>query len=840
MGWIACPRNTLSGSVGKLLARLAMVCALALAAPTTGLAQTPPAAAPISAPTSADPEKMLLEADQMVLDKDKNTVSAVGNVQIYYKRRVLQADRVTYDRTTKHVLADGHAKLTDEKGNVTYGSHFDITDDFRDGFIDSVEVVAADKTRFTSPHVERSAGQTTLMTNGAYTACEPCRDHPERPPFWQVKAARIIENQETHVVYFEDAWLVLGGIPVAYLPYFSFPDPSVTRKSGLLTPRFIQTSQLGVGVGVPYFFDLAPNYDLTLTPAWLSRQGFFGEAEWRQRLSNGSYRVRATGIDQQAPSAFLPAPYGASAVKFRSSLETEGQFYINDKWKWGWDITLLSDRFYLNDYKIKASDVTNGFYADTTSSIYLRGKDGRSYFDLSAYRFEGLTANDEQRQLPTLVPVLDYNRTIAINPDKSAGIGGELTIDANANFISRQEAAFRAVGLQTFDRAYGLYNICTSYTPGNCFLRGIGGEYSRASLQESWTRRIIDPIGEVWTPFVFARLDASSTALNTGAVYSYISPNGASTIANNAQPALFGGATTDNQTRAMAGVGLEYRFPFVSQSALGTQTITPIAQLVVRPNETIAKIQPNEDAQSLVFDETTLFAWNKYSGYDREEGGTRFNYGGQYSADFNNGGHVNVVGGQSIQLAGLNSFAIPDAANTGLQSGLDKKYSNYVLGETYAPLSANFTLGSRQQWDSANFQLTRLDALASLTWGNLTTNLDYGRYAAQPLLGWNYRREGVLASASYKLTDSWSVSGSLTLDLSRHFYDVAGQTTPRILPTAYGLGIAYVDTCTTFKINFQSTLSAPLFPAPPVRDETVLVELDLRTLGDIRGSLGVK
>ena len=92
----------------------------------------------------------------------------------------------------------------------------------------------------------------------------------------------------------------------------------------------------------------------------------------------------------------------------------------------------------------------------------------------------------------------------------------------------------------------------------------------------------------------------------------------------------------------------------------------------------IPKLQPNEDAQSLVFDETNLFAWDKYSGYDRIEGGTRLNYGAQYTANFANGGHANIVGGESIQLAGQNSYTIADPANTGLESGLDKRYSNYV------------------------------------------------------------------------------------------------------------------------------------------------------------------
>ena len=110
--------------------------------------------------------------------------------------------------------------MTDEHGDVVYGSRFELSDDFRDGFIDSVQVLTADKTRFTSPRVERSNGDITVLQNGAYTACEPCKDHPDRPPFWQVRATKIIENQETHTIYYENAQLLFWGFPVFWMALF--------------------------------------------------------------------------------------------------------------------------------------------------------------------------------------------------------------------------------------------------------------------------------------------------------------------------------------------------------------------------------------------------------------------------------------------------------------------------------------------------------------------------------------------------------------------------------------------------------------------------------------------
>ena len=83
-------------------------------------AQTQPAN---PSPTQAKPQdKLVIDADELVYDKDKNTVTAQGSVQLFYQGRVLQADKVIYERAAKRVYAEGHAKMTDEHGDVVYGS----------------------------------------------------------------------------------------------------------------------------------------------------------------------------------------------------------------------------------------------------------------------------------------------------------------------------------------------------------------------------------------------------------------------------------------------------------------------------------------------------------------------------------------------------------------------------------------------------------------------------------------------------------------------------------------------------------------------------------------------
>src|SRR5690606_31818091 len=87
---------------------------------------------------------------------------------------------------------------------------------------------------------------------------------------------------------------------------------------------------------------------------------------------------------------------------------------------------------------------------------------------------------------------------------------------------------------------------------------------------------------------------------------------------------------------------------------------------------------PNEDAQSFVFDASNLFERDKWSGYDRIEGGTRANLGIRYSGTFASGWTADALVGQSYHIAGLNSFATPDLVHAGAESGLETDVSDFV------------------------------------------------------------------------------------------------------------------------------------------------------------------
>ncbi len=189
---------------------------------------------------------MLVQAQEVNYDNVNSLVAAVGSVQIFYNGTTLEADRVTYNQKTKRLTADGNVRMTDQDGRITYAQHLDLSDDYRDGFVDSLRVDTADRTRMAATRADRSGGNFTVFQNGVYTACEACKEDPKKPPLWQVKAARIIHDQGEKMLYFESARLEFMGVPMAYLPYFYTPDPTVKRKTGFLMPMFSSNSKYGL------------------------------------------------------------------------------------------------------------------------------------------------------------------------------------------------------------------------------------------------------------------------------------------------------------------------------------------------------------------------------------------------------------------------------------------------------------------------------------------------------------------------------------------------------------------------------------------------------------------
>ena len=202
------------------------------------------------------------------------------------------------------------------------------------------------------------------------------------------------------------------------------------------------TTLYGTAVEIPYYWALAPNYDVTFAPMITTRQGPLVQGEFRHRLMNGAYSIRASGI-KQWDKEYFNGPSAPGYRDYRGSVESSGQFAINSKWVWGWDAVALSDKTYLQDYKPRLSAYTStdpfaNVGSEGISQLYLVGKGNRSYFDGRSIYYLGFSSADVQSQIPIIHPVIDYTYTF-----DHPVMGGELSYNLNFISLSRQQADFR-------------------------------------------------------------------------------------------------------------------------------------------------------------------------------------------------------------------------------------------------------------------------------------------------------------------------------------------------------------------------------------------------------------
>ncbi|MCC0020491.1 MAG: LPS-assembly protein LptD [Nitratireductor sp.] len=751
--------------------------------------------------------QMLLEADELVYDQANNSVAAVGNVQIAYDGYTLVAERVTYNRNSGRVLASGAVEIVEPSGNRIFAEEIDITDNFQDGFVSALRVETPENTRFLAESAERRDGEIAVFNNGVYTACEPCKEDPSKPPAWQIRAKRVIVNTQTKTVEYENASFELFGRPIAYVEYFSHADPTIKRKSGFVEPDVGFDDKTGFRAGLSYFWALAPSYDLTLGGKYYANQGFLGHAEWRQRTELGEYSIRFAGIDQQDPAAFKDTKLPAGSLidennTTRYAVMTTGKFHINPRWKFGWSALYQSDGNFARTY-----DQRGFSNREITNEIYLTGLNGKNYFDLRAQKFliqdnteDQLDINDPTRVDPSLtpgkhdlrqdqqakaLPVWDYN---VVSEDNIAG--GQVSIDMNLTHVKRSQ-----VDIANYRNPDSV--IATPSLLPMERHHGVAGDYTRGSIETEWKSSAITG-GAVVTASLSARGDAIFTdTTNVNTEYNPLREN-------------------KSLLRGMPAAMLEIRYPLIANDGMTSQIFEPIAQIIARPNETHIGEFPNEDAQSFVFDTTNLFERDKFSGYDRVEGGTRANVGFRYSASFANGSSLNVAAGQSYHLAGKNSFAQRDLVNAGLDSGLESDVSDYVASVDLNT-GDGLTLGASGRFDKDNAEVNRAVAGARFVNENLTFTGNYVFINEQPRYGASEDRHELRGAASVKLDDRWRVFGSANYDIvNDQLY-------------SYGIGLAYDDSCTSFSVAFQQSDDRY---TGATNERSVMFRLGLRTLGE--------
>jgi LPS-assembly protein len=383
-------------------------------------------------------------ADQVEYDREHALVTATGHVEAWQNDHVLRADKVTFDRNTGVMAAYGHVVLMEPDGETLFADYAEMNQGMKDGVLRDMQAILAQNGRLAANGARRTGGEINELANVVYTTCNLCKTDPTKPPLWELRAAKAVQDLEHKKIEYEDAVLEMYGIPVAYFPYFWHVDPSVKRASGLLVPSAGVTSGLGVFVAQPYYWVLDDQSDATFTPMVTSKNGPQLDIEYRRRFDDGMLVTNISG--------------GYDDHSVQGTAYLKGQFDYDDTWRWGFNINRTSSADYVRDFRLGpdlGSDISL-----LTSQIYVEGFGEGAYSRLDSKFYQAANTAIDNSKLPIVLPRYQYS--YFAQPDDW---GGRLTVDA------------------------GAFNV----------MRSDGTNTRRATMTVNWDRPFMGPLGDEWT-----------------------------------------------------------------------------------------------------------------------------------------------------------------------------------------------------------------------------------------------------------------------------------------------------------------------------------------------------
>lgn len=681
-------------------------------------------------------------ADRMTYDGRTEIATATGTVRLTYGPYVLTATRVAYDMKKGLFTANGSIQLREPNGNVLEADFAELKDTFKEGFANHVRALLTNDVTITARYARRFENGITIYEDATYTACKACVDEGGTP-LWQIVSRETKHDLKERTLYYRSARLEIGGVPVVWTPYFSYPDPTVKRRTGFLLPSFHGGGAYGVGVTTPYFYEVAPNKDFTISPMWNTRQGVLGDLEWRHRLTSGSYKVRAYGIHELDPDP------QRKNEPWRGAAETHGRFDLSSTWNWGWDGTLASDREFLSDYDISSDSILK-------SSVHTTRLSGRSYANAQAIHFQTQEQGESQDLMPVLLPFVTANYIF----DRPV-LGGELGIDMNAYSLRRIDPD-------------------TRFT--------LGTEQTHAVTRLKWRREMTGAAGVLFTPFGEVRSDL------------YISED------------VPGAGGQEAETHFLPSAGFDLRWPLLADHGVAQGVMTPVLQIIASPSERSTVNRGNEDAITLNFDSTSLFLSDRFTGFDRYEGGVRANAGLTYTLLGENGGFLRASIGESFHIAGDNSFV----AGSGLEGT-----SSDLVGAIALQLNESVTLGYQARMEEDLSRINVQEASLGLTFDRISGSLSYADIAAAANYGRPTAEEQLWGAANVMLSDAWSLFGSFRFDIEdNHFMERT-------------IGLAFTCDC----MNAQLAYSQNRDDKGDI-EHKVNLSVELRTIGEVDGGFG--
>ena len=716
-----------------------------------------------------------IESDKIEYLNDSSEIKAIGSVKITRGNFELNADEILFNQKNNIIEGNGNIIIKERGGPTIIASQFKLSSDLNDGIIKLPSLLTKDGTNISSAYAIRSGGKSIVLKKGIFSPCKKCQNSDKKVS-WQVKANRIIYDEVSGNIIYEGAKFELFGFPIFYIPIATHPSPDIKRRSGFLAPEITTSGDLGLSIKTPYFMNLAPNYDLTITPWVITKGALVAEGEWRQRFKRGklNFHIIAASLNDDFKSktvninddwsAIINSPFNSpenlSAINkklafdyddnthsitnvevadkddsrpssiadsigydFRGSFAASGNFQFNN-WNLDFSGKFVSDDTFLRRFNL-------GDETDIKSYLSLSRHWGNAKLEINSIYYSSLLPEKEGSE-PLILPEVKFSW----NPEKII-FGGKSKISINTLGIVRK-------------------------TDGNTY---------RVSSEIDWERQIINNNGHIFKLNLNIRGDAYRTSKKW-------TPNNSSRLFL-ANPL---GQTRDIY-RLLPSVDIEWRLPL--KYDFSNTIIEPIIQIAYSVDSNKNIEIPNEDSISFELNSHNIFTRNRMPGIDLWETGSRINYGFKFSHFFNESGVFSGLVGQSYK------FKNPDSFEKG--SGLDEKLSDFVLDFLFKP-NKEITLSYKGRLDDNDVDLRRSELDMLITYPKWGIRAGHVLLNNVEILNFKEQREARLATF-FNITEGWLIQAALR-------YDVVSKNSLNNRISA-----VYIDDCMSFEIGFRRKFS---------------------------------
>ena len=465
---------------------------------------------------------------------------------------------------------------------------------------------------------------------------------------------------------------------------------------------------------------------------------------------------QVTGYATRSSRIPIGGATASSQKDFRGYVYGNGKFQFDPNWGLTFSVRAASDRTFLRRYDISRDDRLR-------SNVTLERIDPASYFSLAGWATQTLRVGDTQGQVPFAIPEIDYRRRLT-----DPVLGGRVQLQVNSLAITRTS----------------------------------GQDTQRAFASAQWDLRRITSLGQ----------EVTLTALTRGDVYH--------SDENALTPTVIYRGNPGWQTRAVATLALDIKWPLVGTFLGGTQVLTPRFQIVASP--TLRNLEvPNEDARAIDLEDSNLFALNRFPGYDRIEDGTRFTFGIDWQFE-RPGWRINSTIGQSYRLSNRPTL-LPDG------TGLSSRTSD-IVGRTEVRFRDVVKFTHRFRLDKDNFAVRRNEFDAAV--GTQRTYLEVGYLRLNRDISGGIEdlkdREELRLAGRVGFARYWSVFGSGVFDLTGKNDDPSLTNVDGFQPVRTRLGVAYQDDCLEFDLTWRRDYVAT---GDARRGNTFQIHIAVRNLG---------